>query len=98
MEVVVYKRVMMKVNVLIFGPLKDITGTNTCEVTDVRDTDEMLHKLNRLYPDLEHRKFLIAVQKEIVQQTDDKCHGHRGDSEWPEQMEPEVTATIELYE
>ena len=67
MEVVVYKRVMMKVNVLIFGPLKDITGTNTCEVTDVRDTDEMLHKLNRLYPDLEHRKFLIAVQKEIVQ-------------------------------
>ena len=57
----------MKVNVLIFGPLKDITGTHVCLVTDVLNTDEMIIKLNTIYPDLVNKKYLIAVEKEIVQ-------------------------------
>ena len=57
----------MKVNVLIFGPLKDVTGTHVCHVSDVSDTDEMIGKMNALYPGLDKKKFLIAVEKEIVQ-------------------------------
>ena len=57
----------MKVNVLIFGPLKEVTGTNSCEVNDVRDTNEMIEKMNAMYPGLNKKKFLIAVEKEIVQ-------------------------------
>ena len=57
----------MKVNVLIFGPLKDVTGTHVCHVSDVKDTDEMVGKMNALYPGLDKKKFLIAVEKEIVQ-------------------------------
>ena len=56
----------MKVNVLIFGPLKEVTGTNACEVNDVRDTNEMIEKMNAMYPGLNKKKFLIAVEKEIV--------------------------------
>ena len=56
----------MKVNVLIFGPLKDITGTHVCQVTDALNTDEMIIKLNTIYPDLVNKKYLIAVEKEIV--------------------------------
>jgi|KBSSwiStaDraftv2_1062776.scaffolds.fasta_scaffold214718_1 molybdopterin synthase sulfur carrier subunit len=58
---------MMKVNVLIFGPLKEVTGTNVCEVNDVRDTNEMIMKMNAMFPGLDKKKFLIAVEKEIVQ-------------------------------
>jgi molybdopterin converting factor small subunit len=58
---------MMKVNVLIFGPLKDVTGTNACEVNDVEDTDEMIAKMNGRYPGLKKMKYLIAVEKDIVQ-------------------------------
>lgn len=56
----------MKVNVLIFGPLKDVTGTHVCQVTDVADTTEMISKMNQMYPGLDKLKFLIAVEKEIV--------------------------------
>ena len=58
---------MMKVNVLIFGPLKEVTGTNVCEVNDVRDTNEMIMKMSAMFPGLDKKKFLIAVEKEIVQ-------------------------------
>lgn len=66
MEVVVYKCIEMKVNVLIFGPLKDVTGANMCEISDVSNTDEMIQKMNRMYPGLEEKKYLVAVEKEIV--------------------------------
>jgi len=57
----------MKVNVLIFGPLKDVTHTTMCQVEDVDNTDAMIEKMNKQYPDLRNRKYLIAVEKEIVQ-------------------------------
>lgn len=57
----------MRVNVLIFGALKDVTNAAMCQVEDVKNTDEMIEKMNARYPDLRSRKFLIAVEKEIVQ-------------------------------
>lgn len=56
----------MKVNVLIFGPLKDVTGTNMCEVNDVGDTRDLIIKMNAMYPGLDQKKYLVAVEKEIV--------------------------------
>jgi sulfur-carrier protein len=53
--------------VLIFGPLKDVTGTHVCQVTDVMDTNEMIGKMNKMYPELINKRYLIAVEKEIVQ-------------------------------
>ena len=52
---------------LIFGPLKDVTHTTMCQIEDVENTDAMIEKMIRLYPDLKNRKYLIAVEKEIVQ-------------------------------
>ena len=57
----------MKVKVLIFGQLKDVTHSATCEVSDVHDTDQMIRKMNDTYPGLREKKFLIAVEKEIIQ-------------------------------
>jgi molybdopterin synthase sulfur carrier subunit len=58
----------MKVKVLIFGPLRDVTGAAVCELHDVSDTDEALRQMNSRYPELSQKKFLVAVEKEIIQQ------------------------------
>ena len=57
----------MKVKVLIFGPLRDVTGTNVCELNDVADTDQMIARMNEMFPGLGNKKYLVAVEKEIIQ-------------------------------
>ena len=42
-------------------------ASGVCEVPDVNDTNEMITKMNKLYPGLEKMKYLVAVEKEIVQ-------------------------------
>ena len=64
----------MKVNVLIFGPLRDVTGRNLCEISDVTDTNELVGKMNSMYPDLQQKKYLIAVEKEIIQSNTTLCN------------------------
>jgi len=56
----------MQVNVLIFGKLKEITGTHSCTITDVNDTASMIAEMNRMYPGLREMKYLVAVEKDIV--------------------------------
>ena len=56
----------MQVNVLIFGPLKDITGTGKCVVNDVADTDQLIKKMKGMYPALADMQYLVAVEKDIV--------------------------------
>lgn len=57
----------MMVNVLIFGPLKDVTGTDRCQVTDVHDTDEMIRRINEKYPGMSEKVYLVAVENDIIQ-------------------------------
>ena len=57
----------MKVKVLIFGQLKDVTQSASFEVTDVNDTDGVIEKMNNVYPGLKKMKYLVAVEKEIIQ-------------------------------
>lgn len=56
----------MKVNILIFGQLSDITGSKNLIVEEISSTDKLVQHLNAVYPDLVNQKYLIAVEKEII--------------------------------
>ncbi len=56
----------MNVNILIFGQLKDITGTSVISINHVADTDLLLNKLYTQYPLLKEKNFLIAVDNQII--------------------------------
>lgn len=56
----------MKVNILIFGQLTDITGSKNLIVKEIDSTDKLVQHLNTIYPDMVNKKYLIAVEKEII--------------------------------
>lgn len=56
----------MKVNVLIFGQLKEITGTGAMVIQDVADTDQLINQMKSKYPKLSASKFVISVDKKII--------------------------------
>ena len=58
----------MKVNVLIFGQLKEITGTGAMVIEDVSDTDQLVNQMKTQYPKLSDSKFVISVDKKIINQ------------------------------
>jgi len=53
-------------NIMIFGQLEDITGTSVISISHVTDTDLLLNKLYIQYPLLKEKKFLIAVDNQII--------------------------------
>ena len=56
---------MMPVNIIVFGQLTDIMGSSL-SLNNIKDTDALLRQLNRLYPALANRKYVIAVDKRVV--------------------------------
>jgi len=56
----------MEVNVILFGPLKDITGNKNLVIKDIASSDKLVQHLNKVYPQLIDKKYLIAVEKEII--------------------------------
>lgn len=58
----------MQVNIIVFGQIADITGTNDLTLADVKDTAELTDKLKSVYPALNTFKFAIAVDKKIVKE------------------------------
>ena len=58
----------MQVNILIFGQIADITGSGNLIMSEVKDTAELLQKLQMNYPALLDSKFAIAVDKKIVKE------------------------------
>ena len=56
----------MKVNVMLFGPLTDITGSDNLTLEDITDTDNLVTTLHKVYPGLADSKYLIAVDKKII--------------------------------
>ena len=56
----------MKVNVMLFGPLTDITRSDNLVLEDVADTDSLVTTLHKAYPGLVDSKYLIAVDKKII--------------------------------
>jgi sulfur-carrier protein len=56
-----------KNKVLFFGQLKEKIATDTIEVEDILDTDELKKKIVEIYPILYNFKFIIALDKKMVQ-------------------------------
>jgi molybdopterin converting factor small subunit len=56
----------MQVTVLLFGPLTDITGSNSITLEAVSDTRELVAALNRRFPALAGASYLVAVDKQVV--------------------------------
>lgn len=55
----------MSVKVILFGKLADIAG-NSLSVAKVADTDSLVAALHKDYPALTHAKYVIAVDKQII--------------------------------
>jgi sulfur-carrier protein len=56
----------MPVQVIVFGQLTDILGKNPITIEDVADTSELVEQLNQRFPALAKAPFIIAVDKQIV--------------------------------
>ena len=55
----------MEVQITSFGSLTDILGKHL-SVRDVCDTNALLNELNIRYPQLKDSKYLIAVNKKMI--------------------------------
>lgn len=58
----------MKINVLVFGQLSDITKRSELEIVDVKNTNELNQKLAEMFPKLSAIKYAMAINKNIVQE------------------------------
>ncbi|MFT3822301.1 MAG: MoaD/ThiS family protein [Chitinophagaceae bacterium] len=58
----------MQVTVLLFGQLTDITGTNKLVLENIADTHTLARQLQSRYPALQPAHYLIAVNKQLVQE------------------------------
>jgi molybdopterin synthase sulfur carrier subunit len=56
----------MKVNVKIFGQLREITGKDDLFFNDVQDTDQLMVHLHLLFPYLKDARFACAVDRKII--------------------------------
>ncbi len=57
----------MEVNIIFFGQMKDITGTANLVMQDVGDTENLMALLEKKYPAITNTRFVLAVDKEIIQ-------------------------------
>lgn len=55
------------VEITLFGQLTDIAGSNTITVNNCADTDSLVNRINVLYPAMKGVKYLIAVNKKVMQ-------------------------------
>ena len=56
----------LKIDILTFGQLIDITGHSTIQMELVNDTDQLKSVLIEKFPALAQSKYLVAVNMEIV--------------------------------
>lgn len=56
----------MKVNILIFGQLTDITGNESLLFDNIEDTDKLVAAMNEKYPALKQAKYIMAVDKQVI--------------------------------
>jgi len=57
----------MSLKVIMFGKLVDIAG-NSVIVDEAKDTDSLVNSLNKTYPALANTKYVIAVNKKVINQ------------------------------
>ncbi len=64
----------MEVNIIFFGQIKDITGKDTLVMQDVPDTEKLLALLEKEYPAISGSRFVLAVDKTIIQKKTSLTH------------------------
>ncbi len=57
----------MNVTVKLFGQIVDAVGSNSIQVDNIADTDELIQNLELKYPALINSKYRIAVNRNIMQ-------------------------------
>jgi sulfur-carrier protein len=58
----------MDVKIILFGQLCDIAGTDELLLNSVSDTHELQEQLKKQYPPVAASKYIIAVDKKMIQE------------------------------
>lgn len=56
----------MKIRILCFGSIADITGKSEIEICDAKSTDEAKSQLENKFPKLREVSYVLAVDKKII--------------------------------
>lgn len=56
----------MSIHVIFFGPLQELTGTNTITCSYQPDTNRLIAQMENKYPKLIDAAYSIAVNKTII--------------------------------
>lgn len=56
----------MKIKVLLFGMLAEISGKTKLEIENCKDTNVLLQLLTEKYPAINNCKYVVAVYKTII--------------------------------
>jgi molybdopterin converting factor small subunit len=59
---------MSMINILLFGVIKDMAGSNGIMLNEVNDTNELVAKLQAMFPRLTGAEYIIAVDRNIIQE------------------------------
>ena len=54
------------IKVMIYGQLEDVTGASVITLDGISDTDMLTENLFQQFPLLRHKKFLVAVNQQVV--------------------------------
>ncbi len=58
----------MEINLLAFGQIAEITGKSAWKISEVKDTNSLIKKLEEKFPSLVKMKYSIAVNKKVIQE------------------------------
>lgn len=56
----------MEVNVLFFGVLAEVTGTNQKICRDVKSINDLKHRIQDDFPEMEHYTYRISLNNELI--------------------------------
>ena len=56
----------MKIRIMVFGQITDITGRDTLELEGVTDTDQLVTLMHQRFPLLAKLQYRIAVDKDFI--------------------------------
>jgi molybdopterin synthase sulfur carrier subunit len=56
----------MAIKILLFGQLKQLTGSSELELQDITDTDQLIKEMKSRFPEIRDLNYMIAVDKTII--------------------------------
>ena len=54
------------IKVMVYGQLEDVTGASVITLDGISDTDMLTENLFQQFPLLKHKKFLVAINQQVV--------------------------------